>query len=287
MLPAERAHLRSPHEAVPAGAPRPASAQPVSVPTSPTSPTTRALAAALQTLAAVLDGSTLAEHSAVLQRAARTGSTREGKEGEEGGSGEQGSAGSAAPPAPLPQSQQGGGVDIGEARMTRRATVPVRCAALRALARAWACAEQPARAGLGAALLETGLVCAVSDWDVRMRALELVGALYAAAAGSGGGGGDGALPAELAQPDALRRALGACCSGLEDGKFVAVRKASAAALLALAHAGAPLPAELLAGARAAVADAREREKDSQAAGLLAQVGARIDELLCAPSAPHQ
>lgn len=228
---------------------------------------------AAQTLAAVLDGSALADHAALLQRAARTGSPKEAKGGKEAEGAPPGDE--AAAPTALPLSQRGG-VDIGEVRMARRAAAPVRCAALRALMRAWASADAVSRERLAAEVLETALLCAISEWDVRLRALELLAALYTTSADQGGGGGGATLPAALADQDAVRRAFGACSDALEDGKFVAVRKASAGALLALVSAR-PLPAELLASARSAVADAREREKDAHTAPLLAQLSERLDE----------
>jgi hypothetical protein len=171
--------------------------------------------------------------------------------------------------APRPAAD-GGGVDLADARAARRARAPVRCAALRALARAWAaCADEGARATHGRALLDCALACAASEWDVRVRALELVGACFTKPTGA------------LLAGDAPARALAVCLDGLEDGKFVAVRKAAAAATRALVGAlggsgGGEAAAEVLARAARAVGEARARERDAPTALLLADVGVALD-----------
>lgn len=224
----------------------------------------------------MLDSCCLARHAALLERAARTGSARPAVGAEPT---DAPPVATAAAPLPLSGPDGGGGVDIAEARSARRAAAPVRCAALRALARAWATADDASRTACAHSAFETALLCAVSEWDVRVRALELLGELHGGGDGKSAPAGARALPPALAAPDALSRALGACRDGLDDGKFVAVRKAACGALLALVDAaGAQLPAQLRASTRAAVSEARTREKDAPTAVLLARVSACLDAL---------
>jgi len=127
--------------------------------------------------------------------------------------------------------------------------------------------------------------CAVADWDVRVRALELLAAAYGlpplAVLPPGTSDGDEASSGELAPPlagaAAVQLALAVCTSALEDGKFVEVRKAGVRSLRALV-AGTPAAhrGPLKTAAIQALDEAVAREKDSATSVLLTTARAEVE-----------
>lgn len=208
-------------------------------------------------MAEVVEAGALSAHAELLCRAARTGSARADK-----------AAAAAGAPASATAGASTGGAD-GGARAALKERAPLRTAALRALAKAWAAAAAAEREAAAAHTLACAEACALSDWDVRTRALELLGVQYGALDPAGT-----ALPPSLGATDAARRALRTAADALGDGKFVAVRNAGVRAMRALVRSLPDAAAtELAPEAIRALEEAAALERDSKVGTLLAEVRA--------------